>query len=208
MFVVESRSDVVAEASGTSEQNPEIAKSTRPSIVEKLPKVSKKFTEILFKAIEDNNQEGYDYLEFKQALQNLKALDMDEVTRYKSAFASAQALGVTPDGLISSAQYYQEVLITEEQKFGETLKNQRFNKIETRHADIEKVQQTISHKRQEIEQLQLQIQKLEEQLKETKAEVSEAEVKFQQTQEQFDASYHNLIQQIKADVDKIKQYLT
>ena len=52
-------------------------------------KVSSKFMEILFKAMEDNNLDGFDYLEFKQSLKSLEKMPMDEQTRFKSAFAMA-----------------------------------------------------------------------------------------------------------------------
>ena len=52
-------------------------------------KVSTKFMEILFKAMEDNNLDGFDYLEFKQSLKSLEKMPMDETTRFKSAFDMA-----------------------------------------------------------------------------------------------------------------------
>jgi chromosome segregation ATPase len=197
IFVIESKSDRVVETSDKPVENPKQETAASIPVLEKKAKVSKKFTEILFKAIEDNNQEGYDYLEFKQSLQNLKSLNMDEATRYKSAFASAQPLGATLDGLVNSAQYYQKVLDAEEKKFADALRNQRTKKIEARKVEIENAQKSIEQKRKEIEQLKSQIQSAEAQLQETQTEVSDTEVRFQRTQQQFDA-----------DVDKIKQYLT
>ena len=48
--------------------------------------LDQKFIDVLMKAIEQNNKEGMDYLEFKNSLQSLSKLAMDEATRFKSAF--------------------------------------------------------------------------------------------------------------------------
>ena len=48
-----------------------------------------KFTNILFGAIEANDLEGFDYLEYKESLQSLAKMNMDEETRYKSALVPA-----------------------------------------------------------------------------------------------------------------------
>ena len=80
-------------------------------------KVTSKFTNILFGAMEKNDQEGFDYLEFKQSLQNLAKMPMDEATRFKSAFAMAQTMGVTPDLLVKSAEFYIQVLDGEKNLF-------------------------------------------------------------------------------------------
>ncbi len=80
-------------------------------------KVSTKFMEILFKAMEDNNLDGFDYLEFKQSLKSLEKMLMDEATRFKSAFAMAQRMKATPALLVKTANHYLNILKQEEQKF-------------------------------------------------------------------------------------------
>jgi hypothetical protein len=77
-------------------------------------KVSDKFYDILFGAMEANNQEGFDYLEYKKSLQTLSKMPMDEQTRYASAFAAAQAMGITASKLNESAQFYLNILKSEE----------------------------------------------------------------------------------------------
>ena len=44
--------------------------------------IDKKFLEVLASALEKNNQEGFDYFEFRQSLINLSKMPMDEVTRF------------------------------------------------------------------------------------------------------------------------------
>ena len=88
-------------------------------------KITQKFIEVLFKAMESNNLDGFDYLEFKQSLQSLSKMPMDEATRFRSAFAMAETMGATTQQLLSSANHYIDVLKSEETKFEKALANQR-----------------------------------------------------------------------------------
>ena len=84
-------------------------------------KITGKFVDILFKAMEKNNIDGFDYLEYKQSLNSLKKMPMDEATRYQSAFAMAQTMGANPQMLATTAQHYIDVLRKEEEAFENAL---------------------------------------------------------------------------------------
>ena len=87
--------------------------------------VTSKFSNILMTAMAKKNLEGFDYLEFKQSLQSLSNMQMDEATQYKSAFAMAKTMKVTKKKLLDAASYYLKVLENENRKFYEALKNQK-----------------------------------------------------------------------------------
>src|SRR5687767_2637314 len=72
--------------------------------------VQNKFLEVLFGALESNNQEGFDYLEFKDFLKSLANVPMEDSIRFKSAFATAQTMGATKEKILSSARAYMDVL--------------------------------------------------------------------------------------------------
>lgn len=170
-------------------------------------KINKKFTNILLKAVEAHNKEGFDYIEFKRSLQNLKKMDMDEPTVYKSAFATAQTLGATPDGLIESANGYLGVLEEEERKFQQALANQRAKQIDGRMTRMQQMEETIREKEAKIQQLQAEIEDYKAKLEASKGEIEEATKKVEATGMDFMASYRNLVDQIRKDVDNIRQYL-
>ena len=90
---------------------------------------NEKFMDVLFKAMEAANIDGFDYFEFKQSLNNLQKVPMDEATRFKSAFAMAQTMGASADSLIKTASHYLGVLQQEANKFGEAANNQINNQI-------------------------------------------------------------------------------
>ncbi|MDH3648919.1 MAG: hypothetical protein OEQ53_04505 [Saprospiraceae bacterium] len=169
--------------------------------------VDEKFTDILLRAIEANNQDGFDYIEYKKSLQNLSKMEMDEGTTYKSAYAAAQTMGASPDGLIQSASRYLSVLATEEGKFEAALEKQRSKQIDGGVDRIKQLQAKIDEKQQKIDRLAVEIETHKEELGETELQVKQAGQKVQKTKDNFIASYRQLVAQIQSDIDKIQKYL-
>lgn len=134
--------------------------------------VTQEFSDILFKAMEQANPAGFDYMEFKQSLQSLKKMSMDDATRYQSAFAMAQTMGATPEKLTQSAQQYLDVLKSEEQKFAQAVNNQRTKLIGNREGEIGKLEQNIQAKAE-------QIKRLNQEIEEHKKQVGQLQKKFQ-----------------------------
>ncbi|MEM1323989.1 MAG: hypothetical protein AAGG75_27255, partial [Bacteroidota bacterium] len=159
-------------------------------------KVSTKFTDILLKAIEKNNIEGFDYLEFKQALQNLKKMPMDEQTRFQSAFAMAQTMNITPARLIETANFYLGILKEEEQKFANALSNQRGKQVGDKEQKLIALNETIQDKARKIELLGKEIEQHQQQMVKLKEEIDGASLKVETTKNNFVASYESLVAQI------------
>ncbi|NND09082.1 MAG: hypothetical protein HKN87_22145 [Saprospiraceae bacterium] len=169
--------------------------------------INEKFTNILMNAIEENNQEGFDYLEFKRSVQNLKKMDMAEGTIYKSAFATAKTMGATPDSLIASAEHYVAVLQTEEDKFRAALEKQRTIQIEDRQTELKAAESAIAQKEAQIEALKQEIAAQREGLSELERNISSATERVELTGRRFVASYADLVKQIRQDIDNIAKYL-
>lgn len=169
--------------------------------------VSDKFVEILMGALEKNNQAGFDYFEFRQALRNLAKMPMDEQTRYQSANAMAQTMGVTPATLIESAKFYINVLQNEESKFKEAHAQQRGKLIGNREEQIKTLEAAIQQKTEQIKQLTQQIEEHRHQSEQIRKEVNDNTVKIETTKADFDATFAAVIGQIQEDMAKIQQYL-
>lgn len=170
-------------------------------------KPSDKFYEILFGAMETNNQPGFDYLEYKKSLQTLAKMPMDEATRYSSAYAAAQAMGVSSQALNDSAQFYLNVLKTEDSKFQESVSIQRQKQIGSKEKAITDLDATIKAKGEQIAKLTQEIAVHQEDMGKMKAEISEAVVKIETTLSDFQATYSDLTGQIGQDVENMKKYL-
>jgi hypothetical protein len=166
-----------------------------------------KFMEVLFKAMEGANIDGFDYFEFKQSLNNLQKVPMDEATRFKSAFAMAQTMGATSDKLISTASHYLGVLQQESNKFSEAANNQINNQIGNKKAQIENFELVIRQKAEQIKKMTEEIDQHRKEMEQLKQDISQASSKVTQTKADFEASYNLLVSYIQSDITNMKQYL-
>jgi len=154
--------------------------------------VTDKFMSILLAAMDKNNLEGFDYLEFKQALKNLENMPMDEKTRYQSAFAMAKTMNVTPEHLVKTAGHYVAILQQEEQKFGQALTAQRSKQIGGREQQMADLEKGIKAKAEQIKRLTEEIEADQKTLATMKKEISGAVVKVETTKNNFIASFNSL----------------
>ncbi|MBK7425696.1 MAG: hypothetical protein IPI60_00970 [Saprospiraceae bacterium] len=210
LFIIEEAS-TAAEEETTAETSANVApaQSDAPDARKQQDggKVNQRFSEILLKALEDNNQSGLDYLEFKQSLQSLEKMPMEEQVKFHSAFAMAQSMGATAPKLIESAQYYVSVLQKEENKFGTALNTQYNDQIQGRQEAIEKELASIKSKSEQITKLTEEIKVHQQQHETLKTQLEESQGKIETTKNDFIASYNNLVAQIQDDIEKIKQFL-
>ena len=170
-------------------------------------KPSDKFTQVLFKAMEANNLDGFDYLEYKQSLRSLSKMNMDEATRFQSAFAMAQTMGATPQKLVQAAQHYVQVLQREESKFEQALVNQRDTRIGADRQEAERLNKVIQQKEAQIKQLQADIEQHRQQQAKLNKSIQSATTKVETTKNNFIASYNQVVSQIQADIEKMQRYL-
>jgi hypothetical protein len=118
-----------------------------PSLQQAAPgEISPKFMDVLFRAMENANLPGVDYLEYRQSLKSLEKMPMDEQVRYQSAFAMAQAMGATPPKLIESATHYMDVLKGEEAKFEQALRNQLQQQVGNREEAAKNLEAIVQQK--------------------------------------------------------------
>ncbi|MBN8681498.1 MAG: hypothetical protein J0L99_02555 [Chitinophagales bacterium] len=169
--------------------------------------ISDRFMQVLSEALEKNNQPGFDYLEFRQAIKNLSNMPMDEPTRFQSAGAMAQTMGVTPQALLSSAQQYLQVLQGEANKFQEAHTQQRAKLIGNREEEIKSIETMVEHKKQQIQNLQQQIEQDSAKSQQLRAEIESSMVKIESTKADFETTFAALAGQIQTDLEKIKTHL-
>jgi len=169
--------------------------------------IDQKAYDKLMQAIEANNIEGFDYLEFKSSLNALKNSPLDEKTKYTSAFAMAATLGLTSEKLLSSAEYYQSILDNEKEKFKQQLRTQIEQRIVSKEKERESLNTTIQQKSELIKKLTEEIKADQGKLATVEGEIDEVKCKVSEAKDRFLNTYNYLISQFKKDTDKIKQYL-
>lgn len=183
------------------------ANDNLPDTSNRAGQVSDRFSKVLFKAMEAADQPGFDYLEFKKALENLKKVAMDESTRYQSAYAVAQAMNITPQQLIASAGHYLNALEVEENKFNSALNGQVQSQVADQKAILPKLEQRVKELELQIQELQKEIAATKQQQDKTRATILDATGKLNTTKSDFEATYRMIRGQIEKDVANMKTYL-
>jgi predicted RNase H-like nuclease (RuvC/YqgF family) len=161
----------------------------------------------LLSVIEANNIEGFDYIEYKKALQALAKMPMDEQIRFQSAFATAATMGATVEVLLSSIKTYQGLLSKENDVFLDALKGQVETKVSAKEEEVKKLQAGIVEKTNQIKRLSDEINASHERIGELHGKIEQGKSSIEQTKRNFTATYDLLIKQIEADAQKISQYL-
>lgn len=214
IFVVDdgSASTAPAKEADARDSAPATSTSTPSASVEMNTDVTdtsghNKFLSILAGVIEKNNQPGFDYFEFRQALINLSKLSMDEATKYKSAYAAAQSMNVSPVALVTSAQWYLKLLGDEGAKFAQAEQNQRTKVANDRQNEMNQIATDIKNKQGMISKLQQEVDQLSKTLEDKKTETANMSAKLATTKAAFESAMKSIAGQINEDIQKMNQYL-
>jgi hypothetical protein len=202
---VESTSNVTS----TEKKAPEPTKSSSPEPTQNANTYIKDeaIEAKLFKALEDNNQPGFDYFEYKRSLKSLEKLPMDEATKYQSAFATAATMDVTLDKLVGSVEFYKKVLKQEETNFLKASKEQYQLNVENKKSDIERITNLIKEKSQKIQILTEEIREHQKTQEDLTSFISNADTKIKATENSFNLALNDLLSALENDIIKLKQYI-
>lgn len=162
---------------------------------------------VLFSAMEENNIQGYDYLEFRDTLKSLQAMPMDEATRFRSAFAMAQTLKTTPEELIRTGKAYLQVLEKEDRKFREALTAREQSDLRSREQQMAALDSEVKSNQERIEALMAEISKARAKMEALGGELKEVTRKMDETRSRFESAYAFIAGQISEDLKKMEQYL-
>lgn len=201
-------SNIVTSTIDNDTSNSNDTNNTPPASIEMYQgQINDKFLKVLFDAMENSNLDGFDYLEFRQSLQSLKNIPMDDATRYQSALAMAQTMKATPDQLISSAKHYINKLNDEEKKFGAAMKGQIDQKVGNRQNDVVNLENEIKQKTEQIKKLTMEITQHQQKISKTQAYISEATLQIEMRRKDFLVSYQKVVGQIQEDINSMNTHL-
>ena len=204
LFIVdETTEEKKDDAATTNTENKTVVNTTQQQTT---GKADAHLTETLFKALADNNLQGFDYFEYKQSLKTLRGM-LDEPTAFKSAFATAATMGVTKDKLIETANFYLKVLAKEKEKFDAAAKSQGAGTVDAKRKDIDTAKKSITEKSELIRKLTDEISAAQAKINELQAFIIQAESKISETSQNFVASYITVSSEITSDIEKIKQHI-
>jgi chromosome segregation ATPase len=169
--------------------------------------VDEKSLHFLTKALDRNNLQGFDYLEFKQSLNSLKAMNMDDETAVKSAFATASTVGLTKDKLVQTARHYQQIIDKEKAQFDEALQNQVRERIAGKKAEVDRLKNLIEENKKRIANIEAEIKKAQATIDSADQDIDDAQGKINATKTNFETTYQGILAIIAEDIDKFNKFL-
>lgn len=162
--------------------------------------VDNKFVEVLTAVIEENNQPGQDYFEFKQAIENMKSLAMNPQQKFQTVFSVLGLQGCTKAGLLSSLDNYIQLIQREKATFDKEMDAQFESKVNAKLAQIE-------NSKKELEQMSKRMTELNNIILNLQQEAGAEEMKLRATEANFQASADVIINEMLGDKQQINDYL-
>lgn len=172
-------------------------------------KLDKEIFEKLSLAIEENNLNGNDFLEFMQSLNKLQNLTVDEKTKFNMVFAtlSTSSGGMNKEVLLNSIDHYMKVIESEKNVFGNEMGKATTEMVDEKESYIEQLSKSAQEKAEQIQKLTQEIQEINNEVASVKTEVAQSKVSIAQKQADFDVSVQQLEGQINDYKTKIEQYI-
>jgi hypothetical protein len=206
LFVTTQEEQTVSNsATPKASENKPPAKQSGNSIASK--PVDNTILDRLLQAVENNNQAGFDYLEYRRSLKSLEALPMDEQVKFQSAFATAATMGVTLEKLLSSIEFYKKVLRNEEDIFIKASKEQYVVNVENKTKEKERINAVIKDKSIKIQKLTEEIRAHQAEMEEMGKLIESGDAKIKETKDNFEQALQVLLSQMELDAEKLKQYI-
>ena len=152
----------------------------------------------LTNVLSENNLQGYDFLEFRDALKNTEKHIPDEAARYNATFAAVSSM-ISVDKLMETADFYLEKLKEKKSEFDQYVQT-LLSKITTKEKQAKEIDDEISKLNKQINDLQTKKMEI---LNETVAE----KTKVDKGKITFESTYQNVVNNIEQEKQKIKLYL-
>jgi len=159
-----------------------------------------KFIDMLEGVIEKNNQPGQDYFEFKQAVENMNSLPMDEKTKFMTVYQVLSLQGCTKVNLITSLDKYITLLQTEKTAFDEEMKSEYNVKVQSKLLKAEEA-------KKELDSLTKRLSELNSTILALSQEAQSEEMKIRATESNFKASADVIISEMISDKEKINNFI-
>ena len=163
-----------------------------------------KIFDSLIKVLEEKNLPGEDYMEFMEALQNMKNIPLEETVKMQTVLATLSSKGLTKQKILESADFYTKALQDEKNKFNEALKQEISKQVESKQKEIKSLEDQNKSKAEQIAQLTTEINQNQQQISKVKTLVEEASQKIKSTETNFNFTFEAVVSQIKNNANKIK----
>jgi hypothetical protein len=198
------------EQTGTGSENATKENTTQqdtPAKTSSKGVVSQPILDKLLGVINQSNQSGFDYIEFKNSLKALEKMGLDEKTMYRSAYATAQTIGVSVPNLVSSIDFYKKILNKENSEFSNALNVQVNAKVADKEKEIEGYKSMIVEKEKQLALLTQEIEKHKQSIQTLSSKIETDRLQIDKTKSDFVVTFDFIMQQLDGDAKKIKEFL-
>lgn len=171
--------------------------------------VDKKFVEHFVEVLEKSNLKGPDYFEYMQSLKSLSGLGLSEDKQYQAAWASFKAMSGLSDiaVLTTAANQYIQLLATDRDGFLKDADKAVDEKVGGLKNELKKMQDDNESFARQILELQNKISQNNEKITKTTTDIAEQSAKITNNRNNYEITYNSFVEQIKADIAKITQFL-
>jgi hypothetical protein len=158
----------------------------------------------LEKTLNENNFEGEDYLELREAIKGMTGVGLDNNTAMKAAFATLSSRGLSKEKAIQTANQYIEILNGEKQKFYSAIEKRTEEKIITPENEINEISQQNVDLAKQIEEITSKINQNNDVISKKKIEITEAKNMIDRTKINYDFTHGQCVKEIQDDIAKIQ----
>lgn len=169
--------------------------------------LDEKSVEFITKAIEKANLPGLDYLEFRMAVDNLKKINLDEVTAIKSAYATMSTMDLTKEKIIETANHYKGVLLKEREQFDIASQKQQDLKIGQNLQQVNELQRKVIDHEAKIKQLQEEVEMARTKIRELDYERDNAAAKIEEAKSKYLFTHQSIMNLMERDIQNIRQHI-
>jgi len=169
--------------------------------------VNQEMMDILNKAVSDANLEGFDYLEFREALAGYADMPMTEQQKYEAVYRTVKVIGVSADKLIASIDHYVNVVSAQRDGFLANVENAVKEQVDAKNADIVASEQKIAKAIEDINKLNELVVKTQQEVLAMKNEVAQNQQQIDNTRASFEATYNVVVGRLNEDKTKMTTFL-
>jgi len=164
-----------------------------------------KFAKGLQELISENNIPGIDYFEFREALKGMTGVS--ENTSFPTTFNTLKVVDptFTKEKLLSSVDFYDNLLSNEEKEFAEGMTSEIENEVTSRKNKAESLKEENAKMMQDIQNLNEKIAANQSEAIKLSQEASVAEANISQIEKNFAKTISQVKNNLSTDKEKISQ---
>ena len=169
--------------------------------------INAEMAQMLDDAITANDLPGFDFLEFRDSLNNPAFATLPEQAKYQAVFGTASAGGLTVEKLLSSIDHYKGVIAQKKDEFQQHVEAQTAQEVTSREERKAANEQSVADAQQKIAELTESINQWQTENVQLATEISQETLKIQQTSSSFEATYSVVDTKLDEGKTKIQTYL-